>query len=223
MTGVVYESVDDWITIAALVLDTTDATIRRVANLDLADSALNAPAAGFGDTEFYPDLITKAAVLGWHLTMNHALPDGNKRTAFITTVDFLERNGAVWSDPDVDDAVAVMLATCVRFAVAFHAGVLHAGSAPAERRRARDRRCPNDRHHDDDDAVQVMVALADDATVGEFAIWVKAHCRRRPDRRFPESEPAIVYEPDGLATNDGLDDTANDVTHEVSTALDPVT
>lgn len=79
MTAVVYVSVDDWITIAALVLETTDATIRRVANLDLADSALHAPTAGFGDTEFYPDLYAKAAVLGWHLTMNHPLPDGNKR------------------------------------------------------------------------------------------------------------------------------------------------
>lgn len=38
MTGVVYVSVDDWITIAALVLGTTDATVRSIADLDLADS-----------------------------------------------------------------------------------------------------------------------------------------------------------------------------------------
>jgi hypothetical protein len=31
--------------------------------LDLADSALHAPAAGFGETEFYPDFVDKAAVL----------------------------------------------------------------------------------------------------------------------------------------------------------------
>lgn len=110
MTDVVYVSVDDWTTIAALVLGTTDATIRSIADLDLADSALHAPAAGFGDTEFYPDLTMKAAVLGWHLAKNHALPDGNKRTSFMTMVDFLERNHAIWAEPDDDDAVEVMLA-----------------------------------------------------------------------------------------------------------------
>lgn len=110
MTSVVYASVDDWITIAALVLGTTDATIRSIADLDLADSALHAPAAGFGDTDFYPDLTMKAAVLGWHLAMNHPLPDGNKRTSFITMVDFLERNHAIWNDVNNDDAYAVMLA-----------------------------------------------------------------------------------------------------------------
>ncbi len=110
MTEVVYVSVDDWITIAGLVLGTTDATIRTIADLGLADSALNAPAAGFGDTEFYPDLIMKAAVLGWHLAKNHALPDGNKRTSFMTMIDFLERNHAIWNDVDEDDAVETMLA-----------------------------------------------------------------------------------------------------------------
>ncbi len=110
MTGVVYVSVDDWITIAALVLGTTDATIRSIADLDLADSALHAPAAGFGKTDFYPDLTMKAAVLGWHLAKNHALPDGNKRTSFITMIDFLERNDAVWAEPENDDAIEVMLA-----------------------------------------------------------------------------------------------------------------
>lgn len=34
-------------------------TITRVTNLDLADSAQHAPAAGFGDTEFYPESVHK--------------------------------------------------------------------------------------------------------------------------------------------------------------------
>jgi prophage maintenance system killer protein len=46
--------------------------------LDLADSALHAPAAGFGDAEFYTDFVGKAAVLVVHLAKNHPLPDGNK-------------------------------------------------------------------------------------------------------------------------------------------------
>ncbi len=35
----------------------------KVTDLNLADSALHAPAAGFGDTDFYPDFVDKAAVL----------------------------------------------------------------------------------------------------------------------------------------------------------------
>ncbi len=49
--------------------------------LDLADSALHAPAAGFGDTDFYPHFVDKAAVLLVRLARNHPLPDGNKRAA----------------------------------------------------------------------------------------------------------------------------------------------
>lgn len=108
--GTAYINLDEWVEIAILVLGLDDETVRRIADLDLADSALHSPAAGFGDTEFYPDLTMKAAVLGWHLAKNHALPDGNKRTAFITMVDFLRRNNATWTSPNKRDAVTVMLA-----------------------------------------------------------------------------------------------------------------
>jgi len=46
--------------------------------------------------------------LGWHLTNNHLLPDGNKRTAFVTMVVFLKLNGRTWTPPDHDDAVNTM-------------------------------------------------------------------------------------------------------------------
>lgn len=109
MTEVRYVNLDEWIRLASKTLNLDETTIRRVADLDSADSALHAPAAGFGDTEFYPHLTIKAAVLGWHLAKNHALPDGNKRTAFTTMVTFVRRNHAVWTEPDDDDAYAVML------------------------------------------------------------------------------------------------------------------
>ncbi len=68
-----------------------------------------APQAGFGDVEAYPDFATKAAVLCWHLVKNHPLPDGNKRCAFLATVEFVERNGRTWApapaDPDETDRV----------------------------------------------------------------------------------------------------------------------
>jgi len=40
---------------------------------------------------------------------NHPLPDGNKRCAFLTTVEFVERNDRKWmpapGDPDETDRV----------------------------------------------------------------------------------------------------------------------
>ena len=57
-------------------LATTRSAIER---LDLAESALHAPAATVGDAEFDPDLATKAAVLCARIVKNHPLLDGNKR------------------------------------------------------------------------------------------------------------------------------------------------
>ncbi len=59
-------------------------TLVHVSRSDLLDSALHAPQAGFGDTDFYPTLAEKAAVLCVRLALNHPLPDGNKRLAWIT-------------------------------------------------------------------------------------------------------------------------------------------
>lgn len=68
--------------IAEAVLDLPAETLARLPRLGLADSALKAPAAGFGEVEAYVDFGTKVAVLGWHLVKNQPLPDGNKRAAF---------------------------------------------------------------------------------------------------------------------------------------------
>ncbi len=108
--GVVYLSLDQWVYLAGEVLAADAATIRRVADLNLIDSALHAPAAGFGERDLYPEVIDKAAVLCWHLVNNHGLPDGNKRCALVATVVFLRRNGVRWTAPTADDAVATMLA-----------------------------------------------------------------------------------------------------------------
>ncbi len=44
------------------------ATLIEASRVELADSALHAPQAGFGDTEFYPDLHDKAAVLACRIS-----------------------------------------------------------------------------------------------------------------------------------------------------------
>ena len=71
----------------------------KTARLDLAESALHAPQAGWGEVEFYPDFPMKAAVLLVRLAKNHALPDGNKRTALTCMVRFCLRNGHEYLPP----------------------------------------------------------------------------------------------------------------------------
>jgi death-on-curing protein len=76
-----------YITLAEYLLITEFATgfpaeeLLRSGRIDLADSALHAHQAGFGEQDFYPDMHDKAAVLCWRLARNHPLPDGNKRAA----------------------------------------------------------------------------------------------------------------------------------------------
>jgi len=83
-------------------------TLVHVSRSDLLDSALHAPQAGFGDTDSYPTLAEKAAVLCVRVALNHPLPDGNKRLAWMTAVMFLDLNGASLHVSD-DEAVATVL------------------------------------------------------------------------------------------------------------------
>ena len=55
-----YIQLVDYLAIAAEITGLETTTLTRVAKIDLAESALHAPAAGFGETEFYPDFIEKA-------------------------------------------------------------------------------------------------------------------------------------------------------------------
>ena len=87
-------------------------TLANASRSDLADSALHAPQAGFGDMEFYPDVYDKAAVLVCRLAWNHPLPDGNKRAAYAALVMFIDLNEGTWEPdpPDIDQAEEAMLA-----------------------------------------------------------------------------------------------------------------
>ena len=106
-----YLDLADFIHIASAVTGLDVDTITKVANLDLADSALHAPAAGVGDTDFYPDFVDKAAVLIVRLARNHPLPDGNKRAAWVALRMFVDLNGWHWSPrPKIDDAEAAVVA-----------------------------------------------------------------------------------------------------------------
>ena len=106
-----YLDLADFVHIASAVTGLDVDTVSKVANLDLADSALHAPAAGVGDTDFYPDFVDKAAVLIVRLARNHPLPDGNKRAAWVALRMFVDLNGWHWSPrPDIDNAESAVVA-----------------------------------------------------------------------------------------------------------------
>jgi death-on-curing protein len=109
--SVEYLDLADYIAIAAAVTGLDLQTVMNVTNHDLADSALHAPAAGFGDTDRYPDFVDKAAVLIVRLARNHPLPDGNKRAAWVSLRLFVDINDWTWAPrPDIDEADAAVLA-----------------------------------------------------------------------------------------------------------------
>jgi death-on-curing protein len=91
-----YLDLADYLAIAAEITGLDVRTLTTVTRLSLADSALHAPSAGFGDVELYPDFVDKAAVLLVRLTNNHPLLDGNKRAAWVAMRLFVAVNGWDW-------------------------------------------------------------------------------------------------------------------------------
>lgn len=98
----------DFVETAAVILEADAESIRRLPGLNLAESALEAPFAGFAGEAAYPDLLDQAAVLIERLARNHPLPDGNKRVSLALTILFLERNGERWGAPDHDREVGMV-------------------------------------------------------------------------------------------------------------------
>jgi death-on-curing protein len=108
---VLYLDLTDYLAIAAEVTGIDSKTLARITKLEMADSALHAPDAGWGDDDLYPDFVDKAAVLIFRLTNNHPLPDGNKRAAWVSLRVFIELNRWVWSEyPSTDQAENAVMA-----------------------------------------------------------------------------------------------------------------
>jgi death-on-curing protein len=107
-----YINLAEYLVIAELATGFAAEDLLTSRRLDLADSALHAPQAGFDDQDFYPDICDKAAVLCWRLARNHPLPDGNKRAAWATLTLFIDLNDGHWTPdpPDIDEAEQAMLA-----------------------------------------------------------------------------------------------------------------
>jgi death-on-curing protein len=104
-----YLTLAEALTIAEAVTGTRAAVLARASRLDLLDSALHAPQAGFGEIEFYPAFADKAAVLTVRIAKNHPLLDGNKRLAWQSLTMFCILNEYKLEVP-TDAAVDLMLA-----------------------------------------------------------------------------------------------------------------
>lgn len=102
-----YLTLAEALVIGEAVTGIDSVTLAKASRLELLDSALHAPQAGFGDEDFYPALEQKAAVLAVRIARNHPLPDGNKRLAWQSLTVFLALNGQSLT-ADIDDAVALM-------------------------------------------------------------------------------------------------------------------
>lgn len=107
-----YLTLAEYLWLAEQVTGMPSETLLASGRIELADSALHAPMAGFAGEDFYPDISDKAAVLCWRLARNHPLPDGNKRASWAALVMFIDLNHGQWTPdpPNVDDAEQTMLA-----------------------------------------------------------------------------------------------------------------
>jgi len=66
---------------------------RGLRDLGVLESAISQPHATFGASELYPDILTKAAALGFSLVMNRPFIDGNKRVGHAAMETMLFLNG----------------------------------------------------------------------------------------------------------------------------------
>ncbi|MEU6108356.1 Fic family protein [Streptomyces albidoflavus] len=89
MSEVRYVQLDEILAIAAKI----NGTGHSVRDLGLLVSAIERPRTNVFGAELYPTLHDKAAALLHALARNHALIDGNKRTAWLAMRFFLRVNG----------------------------------------------------------------------------------------------------------------------------------
>jgi death-on-curing protein len=80
--------------------------IGPVRDVGLLDSAVNRPRSSAFGEDAYATLNLKAAALLQSMTKNHALVDGNKRLAWLSTVVFCDLNGL---SPQLTDDEAFQL------------------------------------------------------------------------------------------------------------------
>jgi death-on-curing protein len=102
---VFYLTAEEVLAIARHACDDMQVAVR---DAGLLESAVARPSAAMFGEEAYTDLFDKAGALMQSLAVNHPLIDGNKRTAWLSTVVFLRING-VELRPDIDAAETLII------------------------------------------------------------------------------------------------------------------
>ena len=83
-----------------------------IRDVGLLESATAQPRMTFGGEDLYPNLLEKAAALGFSIIMNHPFVDGNKRTGHAATETFLVLNGMeINASVDEQDRVVLAIAS----------------------------------------------------------------------------------------------------------------
>jgi prophage maintenance system killer protein len=92
--------IGDFLLIAELHCGVPAERLARIPHvIGLAEAALAAPFAGFGDYQAFPAVHEKAAVYCSRVIAYHPLPDGNNRTGYDVMREFLDRNGVPFGHP----------------------------------------------------------------------------------------------------------------------------
>lgn len=66
----------------------------------LLESAVMTPQSSFGGEYLHQDIFEMAAAYAFHIAENQPFLDGNKRTALVSALAFLDLNGIIILDPD---------------------------------------------------------------------------------------------------------------------------
>jgi death-on-curing protein len=66
--------------------------LHGIRDVGLVESAVERPKAAFGGKDLYPNIFSKAAAITHSLLLNHPFIDGNKRTAAVAMIEFLQIN-----------------------------------------------------------------------------------------------------------------------------------
>jgi death on curing protein len=92
--------IGDFLLIAELHCGITAERLARIPRVvNLAESALAAPFAGFDEYQAFPAMHEKAAVYCARIVAYHPLADGNKRAGYDVMREFLDRNGVPFRHP----------------------------------------------------------------------------------------------------------------------------
>jgi death-on-curing protein len=85
----VYLTADEVVRINSILL----AGMGQLRDKGLLESAVGRPMASAFGQDAYPTVVYKASALLHSLVLNHPFVDGNKRTATVSAIYFLEHNG----------------------------------------------------------------------------------------------------------------------------------